>query len=79
MSAARLSPATLRMTSRRSQVALKGVRYASEHHGNGAPPHLPFAYKNKGPFVAKLSAFCVIGFGLPFWVTRYSLKKSGGA
>lgn len=68
------------MASRRSPLALKGVRYASEQHGHGHnPPHLPFSYKNKGPFTAKLAAFCMLGFGTPFVAARYQLKKSGGA
>lgn len=35
--------------------------------------HLPFSYKNKGPFIVKLSGFCVISFGLPFWAAHYQL------
>ncbi|GJE93191.1 cytochrome c oxidase subunit VIIc [Phanerochaete sordida] len=77
MSAARLSSAALRTATRRA--APRGVRFSSggpEHHGHN-PAHLPFSYKNRGPFIAKLSVFSVVGFGLPFWLARYQMKKSG--
>lgn len=66
------------MVARRVPAARQGVRYSSEHHGH-TPAHLPFTYKSKSGFVAKLTAFTVFSFGLPFWLARYQMKKSGAA
>ncbi|KIP07429.1 hypothetical protein PHLGIDRAFT_127636 [Phlebiopsis gigantea 11061_1 CR5-6] len=74
MSLTRLSSTVLRSP----QFVVRGVRHSSGHPGGHQDPHLPFTFKKRKTFVAKLAGFVTVGFGLPFLTTRYSLSKSAG-
>ncbi|KAF8192502.1 hypothetical protein BJ912DRAFT_263282 [Pholiota molesta] len=42
--------------------------------------HLPFAWPtNKAVWGAKVTAYLVVGFSIPFIASAYQLKKAGGS
>lgn len=40
---------------------------------------VPFSYKSKGLFGAKVAGYLITGFSIPFIAAYYQLSKSGGA
>ncbi|KAF8307001.1 hypothetical protein DL93DRAFT_2088280 [Clavulina sp. PMI_390] len=48
----------------------RGVHIENEVHNN-----MPFSYRNKGAFAAKLITFCTLGFSIPFIASAYQLSK----
>jgi len=48
-------------------------------HGHGEYKHLPFEYKNKGAFGAKVAAYLLAGFSIPFLAAKYQIAKAGGS
>ncbi|KAH9843806.1 uncharacterized protein C8Q71DRAFT_852330 [Rhodofomes roseus] len=70
----RASPA-LRQSLARSS-ARAPVRFS---HGHAYTPAdaVPFSFKSKGAFGAKVATYLLTGFAIPFVAAWYQLKKSG--
>ncbi|KAI0721912.1 hypothetical protein C8T65DRAFT_629638 [Cerioporus squamosus] len=60
------------------QVAVR-ARAAPVRSMHGEYKHIPFDYNKKGIFGAKVAAYLVTGFAIPFVAAAYQLSKSAGA
>ncbi|PCH41179.1 hypothetical protein WOLCODRAFT_162868 [Wolfiporia cocos MD-104 SS10] len=62
----------LRQAARRSPIATP-ARFS---HGHAEFSPVPFTYKNRKLFAAKVAAYLVGGFAIPFVAAAYQLRKS---
>ncbi|OCH93587.1 hypothetical protein OBBRIDRAFT_790112 [Obba rivulosa] len=54
------------------------VRFSHDHGHHEEYSPVPFDYKNKRAFGAKVAAYLITGFSIPFLAAWYQMRKSGG-
>ncbi|KAK9765709.1 hypothetical protein K7432_005731 [Basidiobolus ranarum] len=55
---------------------LGNLRRSDYHFENIKGDNMPFSYKNRRVFAVKMTAFCGLGFALPFVASYWQLSKS---